>query len=102
MELTVFAKKKTTRDGKPFTTYVSKLHRREGGDVYVEVRFKRDCPLPPSFPCVIEVPRDYASMSERNVTREDGTVFTSRRLYVGAWNSTGKTYVDHSLDEFED
>lgn len=105
MQITVFAKKRTTKEGKPFTTYVSKMAKKDGSEVVVSVKFKDGCDAPKPEDCPLNIvfqQRD-GNMSTREYTThdDDGVVETRKALtlWLSKW-SEGEPYEDHSLDEF--
>ena len=103
MNLTVFAKSKTTKEGKAFLTYFSKLTKKDGTEVSVELKFREECGAPKSFPCNIIVDKQDANLVEKEITYEkDGEdkEALQRRMWISAWTD-GEPYVDHSLDDFE-
>lgn len=103
MEITVFAKKRHTNDGKSFFSYLATLKKKTGENVTVSVRFREDAgnPKPENCPMNIIINKTDANLSSRVYTREDtGEDAISYTLWVSAW-SKGAEYVDHSLDEFE-
>lgn len=103
MNLTVFAKSKTTKEGKPFNTYFSKLTKKDGTEVSVELKFREECGAPKNFPCNIIVDKQDANLVEKEITYEkDGEEKEAlqRRMWISKWTD-GEPYVDHSLDDFE-
>lgn len=108
MEKTIFAKKRTNKEGKTFYTYLTKLHKKSTDeDVTVQVKFREDCGAPKgdSCPCnIIFNPEDgnYSEKNEQIVNEETGEVkeITSRVMWINKW-SEGSQYVDESLNDFE-
>lgn len=104
MKTTIFAKKKTSRDGKPFIAYVAKLRRTDGTELTASVRFREECGAPNANACPmnIEFPKDKANLSTETYTREDtGEDATAYKLWISDWKESPEKYVDHSLDDFE-
>lgn len=105
MEITLFAKARTTKDGKPFHTYITSLKKKDGTTVVAAVKFNRSCdrlPKPEDCPMNIIVAKEDAQLSSKEFINEDtGEVFTGYSLWVRHW-ADGTEYVDHSLDDFED
>ena len=108
MKVAIFAKKRTTKDGKPFTSFVSKLTKKGGEEVAVTVKFREDCGSPKDTDCpmYIEVDKSHANLSARTVEVTDPETneireVTSRTLWISAWTPSPEKYVDHSLDDFE-
>ena len=103
MEITVFAKKRTTKEGKTFYGYLTTLRRKDGTEQTVSVRFRESCenPKPENCPMNIIVEKRSANLSKREFIREStGEVMNSYTLWVSEWKN-GSAYVDHSLDDFE-
>lgn len=105
MNLTIFAKKRTTKEGKTFYTYISTMTRKDGTELTASVKFRDECgsPKPENCPVNIIVDKENANLSTRTYTREDnGELATSYTLWVSGWElDTINPFVDHSLDEFE-
>lgn len=110
MHLTVFAKTKHTKEGKPFNTYFSKLKKKDGEEIVVELKFRDDCGVPKIFPVNIDVDKKNANFSEKKVTvkvkdeagNEEEKDVDQRRVWISEWNYSEEEYVDHSMDDFED
>lgn len=104
MKITVFAKKRTTRSGKEFYSFLTKLPKKDGtGDVFMTVHFRDECgaPKPEDCPLNIEVEKVNANISSKLFNREDtGEPYMSYNLWVSKW-TPGEPYVDTSLDEFD-
>lgn len=102
MNITVFAKKRTTEDGKKtFYNYLATLVKKDGSEIKVSVKFREECgaPKPEKCPCNIIVDKGKANLSTREVTTNDGEIVTVYTLWVSEWKP-GEEYKDHSLDEF--
>lgn len=103
MEITIYAKKRTTAEGKSFFSYLSTLTRKDGTKQTVSVKFRDECgnPKPENCPMNVKFDKGSANMATREFVREDtGEVGTSYTLWVSAWEP-GTPFVDHSLDDFE-
>ena len=101
MKITVFVKKGTTKDGKKFYNYVSKLVKVNGDEVYVTVKFPEDDkPKADECPLNIEFDKSDANLSVTKDTAEDGTVYEHKTLWVKKYTRSKDKYVDKSLDEF--
>lgn len=103
MELTVFAKNRTTKEGKPFQTYFSKLTKKDGTEITTELKFRDECGAPKKFPCNIIVEKQDCNLAEKEVTYEKDDVMEvalQRRLWISNWRE-GSEYVDHSLDDYD-
>ena len=104
MKIAVFAKKRTNKDGKPFTGYVGRLTKKSTGEsVTVGIKFRMECDAPKAekCPCWIEVPKGACNLDERTVIREsDGAVINSRTLWITDWKFI-EAFVDTSMDDYE-
>lgn len=103
MEITVYAKKRTTTEGKAFWSYISRLTRKDGTVQAVSVKFRDEAgnPKPENCPMNIKFDKRDANISTRDFVREDtGETGTSYTLWVSRWEQ-GIPFVDHSLDDFE-
>ena len=102
LKLAVFAKKRTTKEGKVFFSYLSTLKKKSGEEEIAQIKFRDVCgnPDPDRCPMNIEIPRGSANLSTRTFTREDtGEIVDQKVLWVSKW-SEGEPYVDTSLDEY--
>lgn len=108
MRVTVFAKKRKTKDGRPFTGYIGVLTNKNGEEVNVGISFREECGSPKAevCPCYIDVPKTSANLNRKTVEipNEDGEIVEVERrtLWVSEWTMAPEKYVDHSLDEFDD
>lgn len=103
MELTIFAKRRTTNEGKTFYTFLSKLKRKDGTEQIASIRFRDEAgsPKPENCPMNISVDKKDANLTTSNYVNEvTGEVSNYYTLWVSKWKE-GATYVDHSLDDFE-
>ena len=102
MELTLFAKKRTTTEGKRFYTYLTQLTRKEDGErVSVQVKFPEglapkvdDCPLN------ITVDKDKANLTTKKVVTDTGEI-TSLTLWIKEYMISENPFEDTSLDDYE-
>lgn len=105
MNLTIYAKKRTTQDGgKTFYTYLTTLRKKDGEELRCAVKFRQECGNPKGEDCPMNiiVPKSGANLSvERYTDEETGELLEAARLWVSEWKK-GEAYVDHSLDDFED
>lgn len=103
MEIAIYAKKRTTSEGKTFFSYLSTLTRKDGTKQTVSVKFRDDAgsPKPEHCPMNIKFDKGSANLSTSEFVREDtGEIGTSYVLWVSRWEQ-GAPFVDHSLDDFE-
>lgn len=103
-EITIFAKKAQTADGRVFYKYLTRLTRKDGGEDVVEVKFTESAgaPLSNSCPCNILVDKNNVNMTNRDfVDNKTGEIRIAKRMWVSDWE-VGSEYIDHSMDEYED
>lgn len=101
MEIAIFAKKKQTKTGKAFVTYLTTLTKKDGTTEKMRVKFRQDAGEPENCPVNIVVEKSDINIDKKMLTREDtGEIFESKTLWVSKW-SYGTPYVDTSLDEYD-
>ena len=103
MELTIFAKKGTTNDGRKFTRYLTKMVRKSTGEIIsVSVKFREECGAPSHDDCPINIIVDKAdaNMDSREFINKSGDPQIGYTLWVSAWSLSPNVYEDHSLDDF--
>lgn len=103
MEITIYAKKRTTNEGKSFYSYLSRLTKKDGGVQTVAVKFRDECGAPKGEKCPVNIKfnKSDANMVTHEFEREDtGEIGTGYTLWISAWEN-GLPFVDHSLDDFE-
>ena len=103
MQITIYAKKRQTNEGKTFYNYLSTLTDRNGNDIPCQVKFREGAgnPRPEQCPMNIAFDKADANLTTREYT--DATTAEIRKahvLWVSKWNP-GEEYVDHSLDDFD-
>lgn len=104
MEITVFAKKRTSSDGKPFTSYLARLIKKTGEAITCKVKFREECGQPKAEECPLNITFDKrdANIDSKVYQKEDtGEDAISYTLWVSAWKRSENVYEDHSLDDFE-
>ena len=102
MELTVFAKKRTTTEGKRFYTYLTQLTRKDNGEhISVQVKFPDGLsPKADDCPINIIVEKNKANLATKKVETENGEI-TSRTLWIKEYTVNEQPFVDNSLDDYE-
>lgn len=102
MELTVFAKKRTTTEGKRFYTYLTQLIRKEDGErVTVQVKFPEGlAPKADDCPLSITVDKEKANLATKKLGTENGEI-TSRTLWIKEYTISENPFEDTSLDDYE-
>lgn len=103
MRLTIFAKKRTTKEGKPFSTYLTTLTKKSGESIVTQVKFSTECVQinPLNCPLNIEVEKKDCNYSEKKITAGEETKI-SRTLWVKNYSVAKIPFEDTSMDEFED
>lgn len=101
MEITIFSKRRTSKDNKTFFQYLTTLTKKDDTTEVLRVCFRNvDAPKPESCPRNIIVERDNSNIATRHYTdNSTGELKTSRTLWVSAWEP-GTEYIDHSLDDY--
>ena len=104
MEISIFAKKRQSKDGRTFYVYLSTLTKKDGSELPCSVKFNKDItpPKPEDCPCNIIVDKEHCNLSHKNILNpETGYVMETHTLWVNQY-AAGSEYVDHSMDDFED
>lgn len=104
MQITIFAKRRQSNEGKVFYNYLSTLTNREGVDYPVQVKFREDCGQPKADKCPMNIIFDKknANLTHRQYTNDEtGEIRQAYVLWVSEWKE-GPEYIDRSLDDFED
>ena len=101
--ITIFTKKRKTKDGKEFNVFVTRLNKKDGTHVVTSVMFPDDNkPNDKECPMNIDVPKGKMNLSVKTITDETtGKVIESRTLWVKEWSKSKTPYVDTSLDDFD-
>lgn len=102
MEITLFCKKRKTKEGKSFDSFLAKLTKKGGTQITASVRFREECGQPKGSecPCNIVIEKGQCNMSEREwFNDETGEISKSYTLWITGWER-GSEYVDHSMDDF--
>ena len=107
MELTIFAKKRVSKEGKDFTTYFTKLTKVDGEEITTTVKFREECGAPKREQCPMNIVADKTDCNfvEKGVTYKDSEgndkEAIERVLWISKWTE-GEKYVDTSMDAFVD
>ena len=110
MEITLFAKKRTTKEGKTFYNYLSTLTDKSGNNTICTVKFRDTItpPKPETCPVNIVVEKSDCNLSNRHMVRkatdpDTGEIFDKEFDSFTLWVSNykpGTPYVDHSMDDY--
>lgn len=107
MQITVFAKKRKTEEGREFFTYLTTLKKKDGTELKAQVKFREDCGSPKGGDCPMNilVEKHAANLSSKEIIKDAGKdteeILTVYTLWVSDWEK-GPAYVDTSLDDFDD
>lgn len=104
MEISIFAKQRNTREGRQFYTFFSRLVKKDGSELPVSVKFRKECGEPDAKRCPLNiiVDKEHCNLSHKNILNEStGELYRSSTLWISQW-AEGTEYVDHSMDDFED
>ena len=105
MEISIFAKKRQTKDGRTFYTYLSTLTKKDGTEIPCSVKFNQEtapAPKPENCPCNIIVDKENCNLSSKKYFREStGEILDTHTLWINQYAAGGE-WIDHSMDEFED
>ena len=104
MEITIFAKRRTSKDGKTFFNYLTTLTKKDGTTQTMRVAFRdtgsNPSPKPESCPRNIEFDIKQANIATRTFADPNtGEQKISYTLWISEWKD-GTPYVDHSFDEY--
>lgn len=103
MEITIFAKKRQTRDGKKyFFSYLTTLKKKDGSPCTCAVKFAAPAENPDPLLCPMNIVVDKSEchmVIEPYTNERTGEVKDSYRLWVKNYKP-GSPYVDHSMDDF--
>ncbi len=104
MEISIFAKKRQTKEGKSFYQFLTTLTRNDGTTETMRVAFRaidgNDMPKPESCPRNITFDKTDANIAVTKYTdNQTGEIKERKTLWVSRWES-GSQYVDHSLDDY--
>lgn len=101
MRLEVFGKVRTNKDGKPFTTYLSRITNMKTGEIIpIQIKFRMGVELPKDVPVVMNIDKTDCNLVKENWENDTGETGVKYVLWVTKVKSY-EAYVDHSLDDFE-
>ena len=104
MQIAIFAKKRTTKEGKTFFQFLTTLEKKNGTTETMRVAFRdiegNSAPKADSCPRNIVIDKDNANVSTTRYTDNNtGELKYRKTLWVSKWEP-GEPYVDHSLDDY--
>lgn len=103
MQITIFAKRRQTKEGKTFYNYLASLTNKEGNEIPCQVKFRDGAGQPKPELCPMNIIFDKKSANFSTKEYTDPTTAEVRKsnvLWVSKWEQ-GSDYVDHSLDDFD-
>jgi len=107
MNITVFSREATSKEGRKFHTYFGRLTKTDGDEVSVNLKFRKACGEPDGNKCPMNIIVDKAHANytekEEEYTTAEGEQKTAlkRTLWINEWTE-GEPYMDKSLDAFVD
>ena len=103
MEITVYAKKRQTRDGKKsFFSYLTTLKKKDGSPCTCAVKFAAPAENPDPLECPMNIvvrKEDCNMVVEPYTNDRTGETKDSYRLWIKKFEM-GSPYVDHSMADF--
>lgn len=106
MKINVFKKTKTTKKGKKFDIYLSKLTNKKTGEILdVQVKYVGQAQIDIensniNYPLTLDFDRTNANLSTKGITTDSGGTFIRNNLWITKLNKI-EQYVDDSLNDFE-
>ena len=104
MEITIFAKRRNTKEGKIFHQFLTTLTRKDGTTETMRVAFRNvegnEMPKAETCPRNIVFSKDNANVAVTRYLDNDGTQKERKTLWITAWEP-GSEYVDHSMDDYD-
>lgn len=99
MKIDVFGKRCLSKEGREFTSYSTKLPKKDGTEIYANVKFRKECGEPKHTPCILELTKTDCNLVSEDGVTEGGKAYTNHTLWVNNYNEL--EYVDTSLDELD-
>lgn len=102
MEITIFSKKRQSRDGRTFYNFISTLTDRNGNEKTMQVKFREEggTPKPEKCPMNILISKTDCNISKRRYKDKDGLECEALTLWISRWEP-GTVYIDHSTDDYD-
>lgn len=101
--IAIFAKKRKSKEGREFYTYLTTLSKKDGNTETVGVSFTGDVkPKPEECPMYIDVAKENMNLASKTIEDDEtGESFTRKTLWIKNWKKSATAYVDTSLDEYD-
>ena len=88
MRLEVFGKQRTNSDGKPFTTYLSRITNKKTSEIIpVQIKFRIGVELPKELPIIANINKKNANLAKEEWENEQGEIGVKHVLWVSAVTS---------------
>lgn len=106
MKIDVFKKTKTTKKGKKFDIYLSKLTNKKTGEIMnVQVKYvgQAQTDIENSnikYPLTLDFDKANANLSTEEIATDSGETFIRNKLWITKINKIDQ-FVDSSLNDFE-
>ena len=106
MKINVFKKTKTTKKGKKFDIYLSKLTNKKTGEIInVQVKFVGQAQTDIensniNYPLTIDFDKANANLTTEEIVTDNGKTFIRTKLWITNLNKI-EAFVDSSLTDFE-
>ena len=106
MKINVFKKTKTTKKGKKFDIYLSKLTNKKTGEIVnVQVKYVGQAQTDIensniNYPLTLDFDIKNANLSDEEIVLDNGNSFVRNNLWINKLNKI-EQYVDNSLTDFE-
>ena len=106
MQVAIFSRKGTSKDGRQFYTYFGKMTKKDGTEVTANFKFRESCGAPEGARCPINIVFDKSSANytekQETYTDKEGVEreVTRKTVWISSWTE-GEPYVDNSMDDFE-
>ena len=102
--IAIFAKKRKSKEGREFYTYLTTLTKKDGTTETVGVSFSGGVAIPKPEECPMNIDVEKSDMNMAVKTIEDdesGESFTRKTLWIKNWKKSATPYVDTSMDDYE-
>lgn len=100
IEITIFGKRRKSKEGREFVTYFTELTNKNTGEVEkISVKFREECGSPKQMPCNIRIAKGDCNIAPRHYEDAEGVDRETKDLWVSKWEP-GSEYVDHSMDDY--
>ena len=101
MQITIYSKKRNTKEGKVFYTYMTKLRKTNGTEITSSVKFRDECGAPRADQCPMNiiVDKNDCNFNSKTIINANDEQRIVNTLWVSKWIQ-GEPFIDRSMDEF--